>query len=64
MRYALEGSVRRIGHTIAVDAQLISTESGVQVWGDRFDGERNRLDALQGELVSRIADAISRVIPR
>ncbi len=42
VRYIVEGSVRRIGHTIAVDAQLISTESGVQVWGDRFEGERNR----------------------
>ena len=65
VRYTLEGSVRRIGHTIVVDAQLISTESGVQVWGDRFEGERNRRDELQGELVSRIADAISRaLIPR
>ena len=28
VRYALEGSVRRVGETIAVNAQLISTESG------------------------------------
>jgi class 3 adenylate cyclase/TolB-like protein len=58
VRYALEGSVRRVGETIAVNAQLISTESGAQVWADRLEGEPNRLDALQAELVSRIAAAL------
>jgi TolB-like protein len=58
VRYALEGSVRRVGETIAVNAQLISTESGAHVWADRLEGERNRLGALQAELVSRIAAAL------
>jgi class 3 adenylate cyclase/TolB-like protein len=58
VRYALEGSVRRVGETIAVNAQLISTESGAHVWADRFEGERSRLGALQAELVSRIAVAL------
>ena len=62
VRYALEGSVRRIGHTIVVDALLISTASGVQVWGDRFEVERNQPDELQGELSSRIAYAVSRAL--
>jgi len=43
VRYALEGSVRRVGETITLNAQLISTESGAHVWADRFDGERARL---------------------
>ena len=58
VRYALEGSVRRVGETIAVNAQLISTESGAHVWADRLEGEPNRLNALQAELVSRIAAAL------
>jgi TolB-like protein len=33
VRYALEGSVRRVGETITVNAQLISTETGAHVLG-------------------------------
>ena len=36
MRYALEGSVRRVGEMITLNAQLISTETGAYVWADRF----------------------------
>jgi TolB-like protein len=39
VRYLLEGSVRRLGEKVEVNAQLISTETGAHVWADRFDGE-------------------------
>jgi adenylate cyclase len=55
VRYALEGSVRRIGETVEVNAQLISTETGAQVWADRFEGERSSLGKLQFEVVARLA---------
>jgi adenylate cyclase len=58
VRYALEGSVRRAGETVVVNAQLVSTETGAQIWADRLEGEPNRLGALQAELVSRIANAL------
>ena len=58
MRYLLEGSVRRVGETIAVNAQLISTETGAHVWADRFDGERGKLGELQVEFVSRLANSL------
>ena len=32
VRYLLEGSVRRIGDKVAVNAQLISTDTGAHVW--------------------------------
>jgi TolB-like protein len=32
VRYVLEGSVRREGESVEVDAQLISTETGAHVW--------------------------------
>jgi TolB-like protein/DNA-binding winged helix-turn-helix (wHTH) protein len=32
VRYALEGSVRRLGEKIEVNAQLVSAESGAHVW--------------------------------
>jgi adenylate cyclase len=41
VRYLLEGSVRRLGDKVEVNAQLISTETGAHAWADRFDGERS-----------------------
>ena len=58
VRYVLEGSVRRVGETITVNAQLISTETGAHVWADRFDGGRSRLGELQVEVVSRLANSL------
>jgi TolB-like protein/Flp pilus assembly protein TadD len=58
VRYLLEGSVRRVGETVTVNAQLISTETGAHVWADRFDGERSRLGQLQVEVVARLARSL------
>ena len=58
VRYVLEGSVRRVGETIAVNAQLISTVTGAHIWADRFDGERSRLGQLEIEFVSRLANSL------
>jgi adenylate cyclase len=64
VRYALEGSVRQVGEKITVNAQLISTETGADVWADRFEGERSRLGELQAEIDSRIANALGVKLPR
>ena len=58
VRYVLEGSVRRVGETITVNAQLVSTETGAHVWADRFDGERSKLGELQLEFVARLANSL------
>jgi TolB-like protein len=58
VRYLLEGSVRRVGETITVNAQLISTETGAHVWADRFEGERIKLSELQVEVVARLARSL------
>jgi adenylate cyclase len=58
VRYVLEGSVRRVGETITINAQLISTETGAHIWADRFDGERSRLGQLQVEVVARLANSL------
>ncbi|MGH1575109.1 adenylate/guanylate cyclase domain-containing protein [Methylobacterium sp. P31] len=55
VRYALEGSVRRMGERIVLNAQLISTETGAHLWADRFEGDRARLGELQVEFVARLA---------
>ena len=58
VRYALEGSVRRVGEAITINAQLVSTETGAHLWADRFEGDRGKLGALQVEAVARIANAL------
>ena len=58
MRYLLEGSVRRVGETITINAQLISTETGAHVWADRFESERSKLGEPQVEFVSRLANSL------
>src|SRR5208337_12822 len=58
VRYLLEGSVRRLGEKVEINAQLISTETGAHVWANRFEGERSKLGELQVEAVARIANAL------
>ena len=58
VRYMLEGSARRVGETITINAQLISAETGAHVWADRFEGERSKLGELQVEAVSRLANSL------
>jgi adenylate cyclase len=58
VRYLLDGSVRRLGEKVEVNAQLVSTETGAQVWADRFEGERSKLGDLQLDVVSRLANSL------
>jgi TolB-like protein len=37
VRFAAEGSVRRIGATLRVSVRLISAETGAHLWADHFD---------------------------
>jgi adenylate cyclase len=55
VRYVLEGSVRRAGDQVQVNAQLIDTESGAHVWADRFDTNRRNLTEAQNEITGRLA---------
>ena len=58
LRYVLEGSVRRVGETITINAQLISAETGAQVWADRFEGDRSKLGELQVDVVARLSNSL------
>jgi TolB-like protein/class 3 adenylate cyclase len=59
VRYVLEGSVRRSGNQIRVNAQLIDAETDAHLWAERFDGDMGDLFALQNEVTSRIAVALN-----
>jgi TolB-like protein len=47
VRYVLEGSVRRMGGTVRVNAQLIDAGTGAHVWAEQMDVAHNTLTTLQ-----------------
>jgi hypothetical protein len=54
----LEGSVRRSGSKVRVNAQLIDGESDARLWAGQFDGDMSDLFAQQNEIANRIAVAL------
>jgi TolB-like protein len=58
VRYVLEGSVRRSGAQIRINAQLIDAEVDAHLWAERFNGDMTDLFALEDEVTSRIAVAL------
>jgi len=60
VRYMLEGSVRRSGNQLRVNAQLVDAETDVHLWAQRFDGDIGDLFALQDEVTSRIGNMLNR----
>jgi adenylate cyclase len=59
VRYVLEGSVRRSGNQVGVNAQLIDAETDAHLWAERFERDTGDLFAVQNEITSRIAVALN-----
>jgi TolB-like protein/class 3 adenylate cyclase len=59
VRYVLEGSVQRGGNRLRVNVQLIDTETGNQLWADRFDEPVADLFDMQDQIVSRLANTLN-----
>ena len=64
VRYALGGSVRRAGPIVQVNAQLIDTESGTNLWANSFAYETRSLLDLQDNLMGRIATSLNDEVTR
>ena len=59
VRYAVQGSVRRAGSILRVNAQLSSTETGAQLWTDHFDQAISDLVGGQEQIVIRMRTALN-----
>jgi TolB-like protein/class 3 adenylate cyclase/Flp pilus assembly protein TadD len=59
VRYVLEGSVRRGGGEIRVNAQLIDATTGGHVWADRYDGDMKSIFALQDKVARNVVTALA-----
>ncbi|MEE9586698.1 MAG: adenylate/guanylate cyclase domain-containing protein [Hyphomicrobiaceae bacterium] len=57
-RYVLEGSVRKAGNRVRINAQLIDAPSGHHLWARRYDRDLSDIFALQDEITERIVASI------
>jgi TolB-like protein len=58
VRYVLEGSVRRSGNRVRINARLADSTSGAQVWAERYDRVLDDVFALQDEIALAVVGAI------
>jgi len=56
--HVLEGTVRRSGNRVRVNAQLINARTDAHIWAETFDRELTDLFAIQSELAERIVEAL------
>jgi TolB-like protein len=59
VRYVLEGSVRRAGNEIRINAQLIDATTGGHLWAERYDRDYADIFDLQDEVIGRIVSAMA-----
>jgi TolB-like protein/Tfp pilus assembly protein PilF len=54
--HVLEGSARRSGDRIHLNAQLIDTRTDTHVWVEQYDRDLNDLFAIQSEIAQKVAE--------
>ena len=61
VRYVLEGSVRRMGRTVRVNAQLVDAGTGAHLWAEQIDIDHGTLATSQDNfgIASRLAKTLS-----
>jgi serine/threonine-protein kinase len=56
--HVLEGTVRRAGNRVRLNAQLINARTDAHIWAETFDRELTDLFAIQTELAEQIVKAL------
>jgi len=64
VRYVLEGSVRRAGGALRINAQLIEAASGNHLWAERYDGDLTDIFALQDQITENVVAALAVTLTR
>ena len=59
VKYVLEGSVRRAGEQVRINAQLIDSTTGGHLWADRYDGRIDDVFALQDKVTAKIVTSLA-----
>src|SRR6266849_134268 len=58
VRYVVEGSVRKAGNRVRINAQLVDATTGGHLWAERYDRELQDMFALQDEVKQKIVFAL------
>ncbi len=58
VRYLLEGSIRKAGNRVRINAQLIDATKGYHLWAERYDRNLEDIFALQDEVTQKIVTAL------
>jgi len=56
--HVLEGSVRKAGSRVRINAQLIDGSTGKHLWADRYDRDLTDIFEIQDEISKAIVDAL------
>ena len=61
VRYVLEGSVRRMGRSVRINAQLVDASTGGHLWAEQIDVDQGTLATSQDNvgIANRLARALS-----
>jgi adenylate cyclase len=59
VRYVVEGSVRRSGDAIRINAKLIDAETGSHLWVERYDRPIQDIFAVQDDVTRNIVTALA-----
>lgn len=57
VHYVLEGSVRKLGPRVRINAQLIDGQDGNHLWAERYDGLVEDIFDLQDQVTRQVASA-------
>jgi adenylate cyclase len=65
VKFILEGSVRKAGQRVRVNAQLIDGSNGGHLWADRYDRDLTDIFAIQDEITQSIVEQLKiRLLPK
>ena len=63
--HVLEGSVRKAGSRVRINAQLIDGSTGKHLWADRYDRNLDDIFEIQDEISKAIVDALKvKLLPK
>jgi TolB-like protein len=57
--HVLEGSVRRAGTHLRLNAQLIDTRTDTHIWVEQYDRDLDDLFAIQSEIAQKVAERLN-----
>jgi adenylate cyclase len=59
VRYVVEGSVQKAGGRLRINVHVTDTQTGFDLWGERYDGSVDDLFAVQDEVTRQIVDTLA-----